>query len=905
MTNKRIETLKDVVDKPSLHEADHIILFNLIFQICMALAVFSIFIVCRKKLPWIYATNPKRCKQHPAAKYSGYFNWIVPIFTIPDTVLFELIGFDAFLFIETLKLLGIIFLFLSIVLMPGLGAYYYFFAKSRHPLQFITKVSLLSLPTNPRYANCLIPCISIWLITMIIIYFMYTFYRKYVILRQLHIRSRVFSRSTMSIKRYLNEISSLGAAISEINISSQTVFINNLPASIQHKADLIRYMKVLGVEAEPINAHVVTDTKTLENLINKKKKAILLLEEELQRFLIGLNIASLSTEFFVQNLRNYDRSLDLISNAITWHKKNVSKKEFMESEMHALMENALGGKFFDILEKVQRRKINLKIYKYVERIKILTEKIDVERRQSMKQSTEVSNEQPDSTTELHDTYNFYMNGSIFITVMSLFYIRDAYNNFIKSIPRNTHCGFVTFKNSSDASSLRMILIGSGAFSCHASEAPPADQVIWSVLVEPQIHRVIRKLVATILTIVFVSVFIVIVFFVSTLINISTLYAVVRMINPQLNAITGTPKFRKTFQGIIVPTVYAQFLSLAPIILKWICLFEGSISHIEFQKSFGRKYSMFLFFNGFLVIIFGSTIANLLNSANVRFNIVNLVSTPIVSSSIFFLNLLIHKTFGSLAFELLGMSALIQWVITYILGGVHTCREKTLQFDSKPINFGMLYPQVFLLFPMVLIYSIICPLFMALGCLYFFGAFFVFKYLFIYSHASTLESGGEHWPSLFENIFYSLTVFQLLTLIYFFSQKQYMSIVIILPLIIVTVGIWQGFTGLIKKNCYYLPKNESEYKQSQQLIQELFHARKKAILNWKESSAVEKDTYCLFKEKVLEDGETPYVYKDLSFLPSASLVILPKWFIITLMYLKENGDPAVFDLSPTWTQRLIG
>ncbi|EIJ87281.1 calcium permeable stress-gated cation channel [Nematocida parisii] len=906
MSKKKVLEAKEVVDKPSLLDADNIIWFNFIFQAGLASFLFVLFIFCRKKLPWIYSINTKRCKQHPAAQYTGYFNWMIPIFTITDNDLFELIGFDAFLFIETLKLLGIIFLLLSIILVPALGTYYFFFAHSTQPLQLITKISILSLPTHPRYVNCIIPCICIWAISLVVIYFLYTFYRKYVILRQLHIRNRAFSKSTLAIKKTVDELQSLPAGINEINICSRTVLITNLPSFIQDKATLLRYLKILGVSSEPENAHVVTNTKDLEILINKKKEIILLIEYELLRFFILLNIMSTNTEFFAEHINNYDKSLDLISNATTWHKREREKKEIGQDEIDFLMRNAFGGKFFSLLSTIQKTDVPLKIHEYLGTIKLLTEKIDEVRERSMREYTSLDEEPNLLNPELHDPYGFYKNSTIFITTASLFYIRAAYNNFIKSIPGSARNGFVTFKNSSDANALKMTLIGSGAFSCHAEEAPPPDQIIWSSLNDTQVHRMLRRLISMILTVVFIGVFIVLVFFVSTLINISTLYAVINMINPQLYAIAGTSKFRSAFQGIIVPTVYSQFLAIAPIVLRWISIFEGSISWIELQKNFGKKYSVFLFFNGFLMIIFGSTIATLLNSSKVRLDIVNLVSTPIVSSSIFFLNLLIHKALGGLMFELLDVPRLASWAIMYILGGVHTHRERTAQFQSNPINFGMLYPKIFLLFPMVLIYAILCPIFMVVGCLYFFGAFFVFKYLFIYSHASQLESGGEHWPSLFENIFYSLTVFQLLTLIYFASHKQYISLCMILPLIIITVSVWNGFSKLMSKNCHYLPNNESEYKESTDVIDELLKSRKKAILEWKESSVVKKDVYCPFKEKVLEKGEIPYVYKDLSFLPSASSIILPKWFVITLKYLSVNGSAAVFDLSTrSWKEEILG
>ncbi|KAI5188801.1 calcium permeable stress-gated cation channel [Nematocida minor] len=887
----------EIVSKPSLLDADNTIRLALVFQLGISFAIFCVFIFCRKKIPWMYSTNTKRYKKHPAAVYKGALDWIVPVFRISDTVFFELVGFDAFLFVETLKLLGTIFLFLSIVLFPALGAYYFFFAQSKISLQIIMNLSFLSTSYSPRHVNCIVPCLGVWFVTAVIIYFLYIFYRKYVILRQLHIRDRVFSKSTPSIKKMTDEMKSFKNALNEINICSRTVLITNLPKFIVNKKDLLYYLKVLGVSVEPENAHLVTNTKTLEELNSMKKAAIISLEKEMQKFFMRLNFLSIDTGFFEKHIENYDSTMDLISNAIAWKKAHPVPKEQYKEELDHLVDKAFNGKFFDVLQKINESAEPVKIAEFVANIKALTEKIEIEREKASKAS--ISDEllfKAQNNSELHDRYDIDGSGSIFMSTMSILNVKRAYINFINSIPLGAHNGFVTFKETKDASFLRMSLIGSGTFSCKAIEAPPPDLIIWTTLTDTRVRRVVKKILGTIITVVFVSLFILLVFFVSTIINIDTFDSIVTAINPELSAIIGNSNFRKTFQGIIVPTVYSQFISIAPSILWWICVFEGSISKIEFQKSFTKKYSIFLFFNGFLVLIFGTSIAGLVYSTKqTTWTIEHLVSTPVVSSSIFFLNLLIHKTFGGLMSELLQIPRLLSWVLAYILGGVFTRREEIKRFDSQPINFGSLYPQVFLLFPMILIYSIICPLFMPIGCLYFFGAFAVYKSLFLYSHESQLESGGEHWPSLFTSIFYSLIIFHAITLVYFVSHKQYITLLLILPLIVITIGVWKGFTNLISKNCYFLPNNNSENIQSNESIKKLFELRKEDIQHWKESSNVEKDIYYLQGEKLHKDKDVPYVYKDLSFLPSISAIILPNWFYITLLYLRDNGESDVFGL----------
>ncbi|KAI5181002.1 calcium permeable stress-gated cation channel [Nematocida sp. AWRm80] len=728
------------------------------------------------------------------------------------------------------------------------------------------------------------------------------FYRKYVILRQLHLRDRSFSKSTSSIKRKADMARSVSKALSDIELPAKTVFIRNLPEFINGKDDLIEYLKLLGVGVNPVDAHVIINTKRLKSLVEKRKEAIFMLERELQLFFVTLNSLSIESDFFSKHVKDYDASMDLISNAIAWSKTVQEPVEDQKTkEMRELVEASLEKPFLSVLQKINPGISPSNISARLEEIKALNASIDQERETNKKTITtqapleESQMKSMIDTPKLHDVYDLDKEDPIFFSVRTLFYPYNLYKSFKQTIPLNARNGFVTMAKIEEANFLKMTFMGTGVFSCKALDAPPPDEIIWDNLTESDTTRLLKKIIGNIITVLFVCLFIGIVFMVSVLINMETFDKLVLKINPELQSITETPRFRNTFQGIVAPLVYSTFLSLAPMFLEMISMFEGSISLVSLQKSFGRKYSFFLFINGFLALMFSTTVISILQKDSDSVSLLAKISKPVVMSSVFFLNTLIQKSFTGLCLFLLEPNRILFKAFSYLLGGICTRREEVESIEPNRINFGYLYPQVFLVFPMIMIYAIISPVFILFGAIHFFGAFIVFKSLFLYSHVSDLESGGEHWPLLCSIIFYSMMTFQTVTIIHFVSIKQYLAIVLLLPLLLITYLLSKHFLSTMKKRCNYLPSSRHEQEKGSKFVHKLSITRKEEIKHWKESPMVEMDMILLSKRISPSHDEMPYLYKDLSLHPDSSFTILPNWFYVTLRYLKTNGDSSVFRL----------
>ena len=77
-----------------------------------------------------------------------------------------------------------------------------------------------------------------------------------------------------------------------------------------------------------------------------------------------------------------------------------------------------------------------------------------------------------------------------------------------------------------------------------------------------------------------------------------------------------------------------------------------------------------------------------------------------------------------------------------------------------INYGTIYPQAILIHVIVLTYSVISPLILVFGTIYFGNAYLVYKYKLLNVYYKPYESRGQAWPIAFDRIVWGIVIFQL-------------------------------------------------------------------------------------------------------------------------------------------------
>ena len=135
-----------------------------------------------------------------------------------------------------------------------------------------------------------------------------------------------------------------------------------------------------------------------------------------------------------------------------------------------------------------------------------------------------------------------------------------------------------------------------------------------------------------------------------------------------------------------------------------------------------------------------------------------------------------------------------------------------------INYGVVYPQAILMFVITMLYSVVQPLIVIFGALYFGVAYLVYKYKLLFgmhhrlipydhltSHSSVFykpyESQGQAWPITFVRLIWGVVIF-LVFMIGIFTLKQYYVLSsLLVPLLAGTV-IWSWY---VDKNLKPLSK----------------------------------------------------------------------------------------------------
>ena len=131
-----------------------------------------------------------------------------------------------------------------------------------------------------------------------------------------------------------------------------------------------------------------------------------------------------------------------------------------------------------------------------------------------------------------------------------------------------------------------------------------------------------------------------------------------------------------------------------------------------------------------------------------------------------------------------------------------------------INYGVVYPQAILVFVITLLYSVIQPLILVFGAVYFGVAYVVYKYKLLFgklhpllsrdtSHQSLLvfykpyESQGQAWPITFVRLIWGIMVFLIFMTGIFTLRKAWLTSIMLIPLLFSTL-VWAWYVNRMFK-----------------------------------------------------------------------------------------------------------
>jgi calcium permeable stress-gated cation channel len=126
-----------------------------------------------------------------------------------------------------------------------------------------------------------------------------------------------------------------------------------------------------------------------------------------------------------------------------------------------------------------------------------------------------------------------------------------------------------------------------------------------------------------------------------------------------------------------------------------------------------------------------------------------------------------------------------------------------------INYGVVYPQAILIFTIIMLYSVVQPLIVIFGAIYFGVAYVVYKYKLLFGSCSQsveyrlsfndhitvfykpYESQGQAWPITFVRLIWGVVIFLVFMTGIFLLKQSYILATLVLPLLVGTI-VWSWY-----------------------------------------------------------------------------------------------------------------
>jgi len=147
---------------------------------------------------------------------------------------------------------------------------------------------------------------------------------------------------------------------------------------------------------------------------------------------------------------------------------------------------------------------------------------------------------------------------------------------------------------------------------------------------------------------------------------------------------------------------------------------------------------------------------------------------------FFLSYVILQGLGIIPLQLLNLGVILPRIFIRLF--TRTPRDFA-ELNAPPmINYGVVYPQAILVFVITLLYSVIQPLILIFGAVYFGMAYVVYKYKLLFVFYKPYESQGQAWPITFTRLIWGVIIFLVFMTGIFILRKSFVLSSLLAPLL---------------------------------------------------------------------------------------------------------------------------
>ncbi|CAN6546060.1 unnamed protein product [Malus baccata var. baccata] len=313
------------------------------------------------------------------------------------------------------------------------------------------------------------------------------------------------------------------------------------------------------------------------------------------------------------------------------------------------------------------------------------------------------------------------------------------------------------------------------------DAPEPRQVLWPNLKIKFFQRQVRQYVVYIivaLTVVFYMIPIAAISAFTTLDNLKKLL-------PFLKPILKQDAIKTVLEAYLPQIALIVFLALLPKFLLFLSKAEGIPSQSHAIRASSGKYFYFTIFNVFLGITVGGTLFNTFKTIEKDPNsLVSILASSLPSNATYFLTFVALKFFVGYGLEL---SRLVPLIIFHIKRKYLCKTEAEVKAAWLPsdLGYGTRVPNDLLVITIVLCYSVIAPLILPFGVLYFGLGWLILRNQALKVYIPAYESYGRMWPHMQIRIIASLILYQV-TMFGYFGVKKFYYAPFLIPLPIMSL-----------------------------------------------------------------------------------------------------------------------
>ncbi|KAL6546343.1 CSC1-like protein erd4 [Orobanche minor] len=312
------------------------------------------------------------------------------------------------------------------------------------------------------------------------------------------------------------------------------------------------------------------------------------------------------------------------------------------------------------------------------------------------------------------------------------------------------------------------------------DAPEPGQIIWVNLHKKFSERLIRKYVIYFIVFLAIFFYMIPIGFISALTTLDNL----KKLLPFLKPVVDQPAIKTVLQAYLPQLALIVFLALLPKFLLFLSKAEGIPLESHAERAASGKYFYFSVLNVFIGVTVGSTLFSTLKKIEKHPNsAITLLAESLPGSATFFLTFVALKFFVGYGLEL---SRIVPLIIFHLKKKYLCKTEAELKEAWAPggLGYATRIPGDMLIVTIVLCYSVIAPMIIPFGVLYFGLGWLVLRNQVLKVYVPSYESYGRMWPHIFIRIIASLILYQLTMLGYFLAKKFFYAPLLI-PLIILS------------------------------------------------------------------------------------------------------------------------